>query len=267
MITLYEFGDSPCCMKVRIALEEKSLPFERRFVTSWKFDHYQPEYQVLNPLSLVPTLVDTDGTIVIQSNVILEYLDQKYPQPRLIPEEPVLAAKVREWMVSEQDYLFPAVVTMSFHIMMKLRVDVFGIDTLKSWSGVFPDQEKARDYLRRVIEPIDARAIVAAETQFCSHLARLEAELSDHDDDWICGSVFTMADICLAGIMDRVEYLAKPELYEDFPRLNAWYTKIKTRAAFQKGVHTFGDRMWGPLKTVADYPFAEQPKFTWGYWN
>ena len=64
MTVLYEFGDSPCCMKVKLALEEKGLPYERRFVTSWKFDHYQPEYQAINPLSLVPTLVDSDGTTV-----------------------------------------------------------------------------------------------------------------------------------------------------------------------------------------------------------
>ena len=64
---IYEFGDSPCCMKVRMALLEKGLAFEKRFVNSWAFDHYQPEYQEINPLSLVPTLVDEGGTTVIQS--------------------------------------------------------------------------------------------------------------------------------------------------------------------------------------------------------
>jgi glutathione S-transferase len=49
MIELYQFQDSPCCMKVRMVLAEKRQDWELCPVTTYKPDHYQPEYQALNP--------------------------------------------------------------------------------------------------------------------------------------------------------------------------------------------------------------------------
>ena len=66
---LYQFGDSPCCMKVRMVLAAKSLPWDEVFIESWKFDHFQPEYLELNPSGTVPTFVE-DGQVVSESNKI-----------------------------------------------------------------------------------------------------------------------------------------------------------------------------------------------------
>jgi glutathione S-transferase len=254
-------------MKVRMALLEKKVEFERRFINSWKFDHYQPTYQQLNPLSLVPTLVDTDNTTVIQSNVILEYLEQKYPQEPLLPSDPALAAQAREWMVVEQDYLFPVIVTLSFNSMMKLRVQVFGLGNLTEWSKTFPDQEKAQSYLSRVSAPIDSSADEAALKTFDFHMQRLEVQLERHSGPWVCGDVFSFADICLAGIMDRIEYLDKSAMYEKHPLVDEWFKAIKQRDSYQSGVHSFSDRMWGPLKSPQDHPYKEESKHVWGYWD
>ena len=106
---------------------------------SWQFDHYLPEYLALNPHGIVPTLVD-DGRPIIQSNVIVEYLDDKYPEPvRLKPDDPLLAAKIRKWMVEEHDYLFRQTVVLSFNTMMKLRIEAFGLDRMTAWSKLHPD--------------------------------------------------------------------------------------------------------------------------------
>ena len=65
--------------------------------------------------------------------------------------------------------------------------------------------------------------------------------------------------------MDRIEYLAKNELYENYSCVNSWFAAMKNRASYHKAVHTFEDRMWGPLKSVDDYPDEDKAKCSWGY--
>ncbi|BCL73298.1 maleylacetoacetate isomerase [Vibrio nigripulchritudo] len=249
---IYQFGDSPCCMKVRMALFEKGLEWEEVFIESWKFDHFQPDYLKLNPLGIVPTLVDKEK-VLTQSNVIVEYLEDAYSAPSLRPEDAYSIATMRKWMFIEQDYLFRDIVTMSFNTMMKLRVEGFGLEQLKEWSRRHPDQEKAQDYLRRIAAPSDPEADESAQKSFRRFMLMLEQDLAMHQFDWICGKQFTLADICLAGIMDRIIYLDREELLMDLPRVQQWLDRLKQRDSYINGQHKFSSRMWGPKKPVSEY--------------
>src|SRR3954469_15006372 len=85
MLKLYNAPHSTCSQKVRICLAEKNLPFEDiRLDLGKGKDQLKPEYLKLNPNGVVPTLVD-DGHVIIDSSVICEYLDEKYPAPSLSP--------------------------------------------------------------------------------------------------------------------------------------------------------------------------------------
>ena len=96
---------------------------------------------MLNPLSLVPTLVH-DGRSIIQSSNIAEYLDEAFPDPALHPAEPWRRAQMREWMREEEEFLFRLIVTMSFNIMMKLRAAAYG--STSSVNGHAPSRSGAR---------------------------------------------------------------------------------------------------------------------------
>ncbi|HTY67546.1 MAG TPA: glutathione S-transferase family protein, partial [Alphaproteobacteria bacterium] len=79
MLTLYNAPHSTCSQKVRICLAEKGLAFEDiRLDLGKAREHLKPEYLKLNPNGVVPTLVDGDD-VIIDSSVICEYLDEKYP--------------------------------------------------------------------------------------------------------------------------------------------------------------------------------------------
>ena len=114
MIEMYHFWDSPCCFKVRMVLAEKEIEWTPNLIASVKFDHFHPDYQSLNPHSIVPTLVH-DGRVVFQSNVITEYLDEAFSKVRLQPKGAADRAIMRQWMHDEQTYLFPLIITMSFN--------------------------------------------------------------------------------------------------------------------------------------------------------
>jgi maleylpyruvate isomerase len=91
---LYSFFRSSAAFRVRIALNLKGVDYEIVAVNLPSGAHRSPEFLAVNPQATVPTL-DDDGTILWQSLAIIEYLDARYPTPRLIPLEPVARARVQ----------------------------------------------------------------------------------------------------------------------------------------------------------------------------
>src|SRR5665213_1827027 len=116
MHTLYNAAHSTCSQKVRICLAEKRLQFDDIKLDLGKDkDHLKPDYLKLNPNGVVPTLVD-DGDVIIDSSVICQYLDEKYPAIRLVPENLVERAKMRAWMRFMEEVPTAAVRVPSFNM-------------------------------------------------------------------------------------------------------------------------------------------------------
>jgi glutathione S-transferase len=84
MIKLYDFLPCPFGQKVRIVLAEKSLSYDLAVLDITKGEHRRPEFLRLNPYGRVPVLVDED-TVVYDSTIINEYLDDEYPDPPVLP--------------------------------------------------------------------------------------------------------------------------------------------------------------------------------------
>lgn len=94
MIKLYDFKSSPNCQRVKIVLAEKNLPYEIVPVDLRAHEQKTPDYLKLNPYGKVPVLTD-DDTVLYESCIINEYLEEKYPNPPLLPKEPAKKAKAR----------------------------------------------------------------------------------------------------------------------------------------------------------------------------
>jgi maleylacetoacetate isomerase len=91
---LYGFFRSSAAFRVRIALNVKGLLYESIAIHLRRNDQTRPDYLRVNPQGLVPTL-DDDGTKVIQSLAIIEFLDETHPEPPLLPQAPAERARVR----------------------------------------------------------------------------------------------------------------------------------------------------------------------------
>lgn len=91
---LYSYFRSSAAYRVRIALNVKGIEYETVPVNLPGGAHRTPEFRAVNPQATIPTL-DDDGTVLWQSLAIIEYLDARYPTPRLIPAEPVARARVQ----------------------------------------------------------------------------------------------------------------------------------------------------------------------------
>ncbi len=94
MLKLYDFKSSPNCQRVKVVLAEKNLPYEIVPIDLRKQEQKTPEYLKLNPYGKVPVLTD-DATVLYESCIINEYLDEKYPNPPLMPKDLSKKAKAR----------------------------------------------------------------------------------------------------------------------------------------------------------------------------
>ena len=94
MIKLYDFKSSPNCQRVKVVLAEKNLQYDTVPVDLRKQEQKKPEYLKLNPYGKVPVLID-DSTVLYESLIINEYLNEKYPDPPLLPKDPAGRAKAR----------------------------------------------------------------------------------------------------------------------------------------------------------------------------
>jgi maleylpyruvate isomerase len=92
---LYNFFRSGTSHRVRIALNVKGLAYEYAAVDLRSEQHLAPDFKAVNPQGLVPALVLDDGRVLTQSPAILEWLEERHPQPPLLPTDAEDRARVR----------------------------------------------------------------------------------------------------------------------------------------------------------------------------
>src|SRR5215470_18515459 len=93
-ITLYDAVPSSNSDRVKIALHEKGLTYGRVTLVLANRDQKRPEFLKLNPYGKVP-VIDDRGQVLFESCIINEYLDEKYPNPPLMPKDPYLRGRGR----------------------------------------------------------------------------------------------------------------------------------------------------------------------------
>ena len=167
-LTLYSFLRSSASYRVRIALALKGLEANTVEIDLRANEQRSPDYLAVGASGLVPTLVH-DGSPLTQSLAIIEWLDAIVPEPRLIPAEPMRAARVREVAL---------VIACDIHPLNNLRVLRYLTDELR-----LDQPTRDRWYAHWIRE-----GFLAVE--------RLLAR-EHHDGRFSCGDQVTLADVCI----------------------------------------------------------------------
>ena len=119
MLELYHNINSVCAQKVRIALAEKGQKVTEHLLTL-QGDQNDPAYMKLNPNGVVPTLVH-DGNVIVESSLILYYIDDAFPDPPLMPKAPVARHRVRLYNKLIDEYMHNACTIMTFATAFRPR--------------------------------------------------------------------------------------------------------------------------------------------------
>ena len=240
MLKLYNAAHSTCSQKVRICLAEKNLPFEDiRLDLGKSKDHLKPDYLKINPNGVVPSLVD-NGSIVIDSSVILEYLDEKYPSVRLSPEDLVERATMRAWMRFLEEVPTAAVRVPSFNMGFLPRYE--GLDREQFEAQQSDIRPIRKQFYRRMGTGGFKKADVEASIEQLGNTCRRMNDALAHGP-WLMGKQYSLADIIVAPLIDRMNDLGFAEIWEGkYPRVTEWYQRMQARPAFEATFYP-GSRM------------------------
>lgn len=204
MIKLYSASLSMFAKKVEIALAEKKLPYERILVPFNQTEGYaprNPEVLRINPKRQVPVLID-EAVELYDSTLILEYLEDAYPDTSLLPRSAAAKASCRTFDLYADEIMLPSLKAL--------------MHRTEPWEDI-----PKRAALERQSEP--------AKAQLAQHFIHLEQELGSNE--CLCGD-FTIADISVFLAVFYTQRLDGPELNAT-PQLEAWYKRLKSRPAFK----------------------------------
>jgi maleylacetoacetate isomerase len=168
MMKLYNAWRSSASFRVRIALNLKGLPFEYVPVHLVKGEQFAAAFSALNPSQLVPVL-EHDGHVLAQSLAIIEYLEEKYPQPPLLPHDALDRAYVRSVALT---------IACEIHPLNNLRVLRYLVKTL----GVSEEAKNAwyRYWVEQGLAQLEARLVAEGRT-----------------GRYAFGDSVTIADVCI----------------------------------------------------------------------
>ena len=167
---LYTYWRSLATLRVRIALNLKGIDVIPRYVDLHTGDQTSAAFRAVNPQMALPALVLDDGTTLVQSMAILEYLDEIHPAPPLLPMSPIGRARVRA---------LAQIAVADGHPLVTPRV---------------------RAYLARELTVTEAQAVAWCHHWMGTALAAIEGHLAaSRETGLFChGDVVSLADICLA---------------------------------------------------------------------
>jgi ganglioside-induced differentiation-associated protein 1 len=240
MLKLYHYWSSVCSQKVRMCLAEKALPWESVHVDIFAFDNYTDWYTHLNPKAVVPTL-DHNGKILIESNVILEYLEDAFPQITLRPTDLYDRAQMRLWIYNSEEMAHWNLNTASHNLRHAKRLEQkFSREEQMAAANRCPNPMISQRLRRRLEVGVSEQEEKEAYERLDYLLDQMERQLTR--SQWISGTLFSLADIALAPMINRIEVLRHPEMLSASrkPRVADWWDRIQSKPSF-KEAFSFGN--------------------------
>lgn len=201
MRTLYHVWLHPFSRKVRLALAEKGLEFDLQVEKIWE---RRTAFLAMNPAGDVPVLVEADGTILSNSQVICEYLEEVYPEVDLLGSDPMQRAETRR-LVGWFDVKFNREVT----------------DNIVG--------EKLMKRFLKLGEP-HGPSIRAGSANIHYHLDYIG--FLTEKRKWLAGEVFSLADITAAAHLSAIDYIGDVP-WDEHHAARDWYSRVKSRPSFR----------------------------------
>lgn len=192
-IKLYDAVPSSNSDRVKIVLHEKGLRYDRVTLNLAKKDQKKPEFLQLNPYGKVP-VIDDGANVLFESCIINEYLDEKYPNPPLMPKDPYLRGRGRVLVDYGMNHLYEP--------YWALRTEIMKNESERN----VPVMEEKRQILRNLLRYLEDA--LGEKPYFLGEISLTDIDLWPR-----------------FGRMEAYGVLPTPSL----PRLNAWLQRMKER--------------------------------------
>src|SRR6056300_1190263 len=200
MAKLYHVPLSPFCRKVRLSLAEKKIECELVEERYWE---QSPDFLRRNPAAKVPVL-KIEGRVMAESAAICEWLEEKFPEPSLMPQDADARYEVRRLVAWFDDKFHSEVTSKLLYERINKKVTGQG----------FPDSRNVKEGAKRIKYHLDYMAWLLDNRR------------------WLAGNEMSLADFAAAAHLSSLDYISDVD-WNRTAVVKDWYAKIKSRPAFR----------------------------------
>ena len=238
---LYHAGQSNCSMRVRMVLEEKSLEWTSHHIDLRKAENVTPEYFGIHPKGLVPALVH-DGVVIIESTDIINYLEERFPEPALQPRDEASRQQMQEWLHLARDNHLHVKAYMFAHQIGKRMAKTDA--ELAIYRNLQNNEELLAFHAENSsAEGLSEERLATATNVLDDCFTKLEQALREHE--WIVGDSFSLADITWVPLYVTLNNARFP--FDPYPSVLRWKDAVRTRPSYRIAVLD-----WMPKDLIRD---------------
>lgn len=261
MLKLYDFAESVCCQKVRLALAESGIEgVTHKTIRLDQGDQFSPAFLELNPKGVVPVLVD-DDKVITESTIISEYLVAISDKSAISPVDPYWHTRKQYWAIQlDRSVHNPHTTIVSFVVALRYAF-LSQLDTPEKVEGHLAGVKDptSREMQRQGFElAYDAPAFKTAVIAFDDLLAEMEEQLKV--SRFLAGNNLTLADTDMGPYIHRLETLGLSKMWSNRPGVANWFENLKSRPSWKKAIHDQHDEKWIELMEIKgqkSWPYVE----------
>ena len=234
-VELYHNDMSSCSQKVRLVLEEKSIRWTGHHMNLRKGETRTKTYiKNFNKNGVVPTLVYKND-IIIESSIIMEYLEDTFPQNGLRPSNPANIAQMRLKNRKIDDVLHSAIAIISSCIAFRHQfLENNNNEELTKIINLIPDKKRRDISKDTIFNGLDSKLLPNALLEYIKLFNELDVFLSNNK--WLAGNHYSLADAAYTPYLTRFEHLNLSFLFEEKKYLCDWFFKVKQKENYTKAI-------------------------------
>jgi GSH-dependent disulfide-bond oxidoreductase len=231
-VTLYHWEPNANSGKPMLALEEKGVAWDSRYINMLKFDQHQPDYLAINPQGTIPAM--THGDLVLtESTAIMEYVDEAFDGPALMPAYAQDRWRVRWWMKFMDQWLGPSFSMLGWSAFVGPKVRQLPREELDAAIDRIPLPERRKAWRKAINGDFGVEELAESRRRVTLGIAMLEEELGRRP--YVASDSYSLADINVFNSTYSLP-VSQPELAnrELTPNIMAWLKRVYQRPAVQR---------------------------------
>ncbi len=252
-ITLYHWEPNANSGKPMLALEEKGVAYASHYINMLQFDQHQPEYLAVNPQGTIPAM--THGDLVLtESTAIMEYVDEAFDGPALMPADPQDRWRVRWWMKFMDQWLGPSFSMIGWCTFIGPSLASKTEEEREAMLARIPLPERRVAWRKAMFAEFSEAELAESRRRISKGVELLEEELGKRP--FVASNAYSLADINIFNSTYMLPVgnadICSPELT---PNIWRWLREVYQRPAVQrtwaKGTGRFTDRFTAVMRDFA----------------
>jgi GSH-dependent disulfide-bond oxidoreductase len=228
-VTLFHWEPNANSGKPMLALMEKGVPFHSHYLDLLNFDQHKPAYLAVNPQGTIPAMTHGDR-VLTESTAIMEYVDEAFPGPRLMPDDPKDRWRVRWWMKFMDQWLGPSFSMIGWSVFVGPAVRSKDPEELKAAIERIPLPERRVAWRKAIYGSFSDEEMKESQRRVALGIRMLEEALGKRP--WLATDRYSLADINGFNLAFALP-LSQPTLSNDdlTPNIMRWLRAIYARPA------------------------------------